>query len=160
MILTVISLILLTSYIVYAVKVIKAVPWSISDTYYQLEKRNRPKWLFQFAMIVPAMLLLPAWLDCSPEGIQFLAFLSCGGLMFVGVAPCFKLELDGKVHYIATGVCGASAILWTCLVGLWYIPLICLITAGYLIYRYSKPMFWVEMAVFVSTYLSVLIKTL
>lgn len=156
MLLTILSMLLLISYIVYAMSVIKAVPWSISDTYYQLEKRFRPKWLFQLAMIAPAMLLLPAWLDCSPSNIQFLSFLSCGGLVFVGAAPCFKLDLDGSVHYTATAVCGLSAILWMCLVGVCYIPLVCFMAAGYLIYRYNKPMFWIECAAFVSTYLSVL----
>ena len=51
------SLFLLTMYIMYAVRVC-GVPWSLSDTYYQLKKRNRPAWLFQIAMIVPAMLLM------------------------------------------------------------------------------------------------------
>lgn len=159
MLLTIISMLLLASYVAYAVKVC-GLPWSISDTYYQLEKRLRPKWLFQLAMIAPAMLLLPAWLDNSPGSIQFLTFLSCGGLMFVGSAPCFKLDLDGKVHYIATSVCGLSAILWMCLVGVWYIPLVCFMTAGYLIYRYSKPLFWIECAAFISTYLSIMITIL
>ena len=35
------SLFLLTMYIMYAVRVC-GVPWSLSDTYYQLKKRNRP----------------------------------------------------------------------------------------------------------------------
>lgn len=157
MILVLISLAFLTLYLVYAISVIKSVPWSISDTYYQLEKRGKKKWLFQLAMIVPAMLLLPAWLECSDENIQFLAFLSCGGLMFVGAAPCFKLELDGKVHYAATAICGTSAVLWTCFSGMWYIPLIAiLITAGLGI-KYRKWMFWIECAAFVSTYIAVIL---
>ena len=76
------SLFLLTMYIMYAVRVC-GVPWSLSDTYYQLKKRNRPAWLFQIAMIVPAMLLMPVWIECSSENLQCLAFLACGGLMFV-----------------------------------------------------------------------------
>lgn len=42
MTLTIISLVLLTAYIMYAVKVC-GIPYSVSDTYYQLEKRNYPK---------------------------------------------------------------------------------------------------------------------
>ena len=76
------SLFLLTMYIMYAVRVC-GVSWSLSDTYYQLKKRNRPAWLFQAAMVVPAMLLIPVWIDCSNESFQFLAFLACGGLMWV-----------------------------------------------------------------------------
>ncbi len=157
MILVLISLAFLTLYLVYAISVIKSVPWSISDTYYQLEKRGKKKWLFQLAMIVPAMLLLPAWLECSDENIQFLAFLACGGLMFVGAAPCFKLELDGKVHYAATAICGTSAVLWTCFSGMWYIPLIAMLIAAGLGLKYRKWMFWIECAALVSTYIAVIL---
>lgn len=157
MILVLISLAFLTLYLVYAISVIKSVPWSISDTYYQLEKRGKKKWLFQLAMIVPAMLLLPAWLECSDENIQFLAFLACGGLMFVGAAPCFKLELDGKVHYAATAICGTSAVLWTCFSGMWHIPLIAMLIAAGLGLRYRKWMFCIECAAFVSTYIAVIL---
>lgn len=156
MILVLVSLALLALYLAYAISVIKSVPWSISDTYYQLEKRGRKKWLFQLAMIVPAMLLLPAWLECSRENIQFLAFLACGGLMFVGSAPCFKLELDGKVHYVSTAVCGISAILWTCLSGMWYVSLGMIAFAVVMGICYSKWMFWLECAAFASTYMAVM----
>lgn len=156
MILTLISLALITAYIVYAVKVIKTAPWSISDTYYQLQKRARPAWLFQIAMIVPAMLLLPAWLEQSPEKYQFLAFLSCAGLMFVGVAPCFKLELEGKVHYAATAICGLSAVAWVYLMGMWYVPVVLFTIALLMMIKYKKWMFWVEVAAFASTYVAVI----
>lgn len=156
--LVIISLLLLVTYVAYSLKVIKNIPWSVSDTYYQLGKRGRKKWLFQLAMIVPAMLLLPAWLDCSSENIQFLAFLSCGGLMFVGAAPCFKLELDGKVHYAATAICGTSAVLWTCFSGMWYIPLIAILIAAGLGIKYRKWMFWIECAAFTATYLAVILQ--
>ena len=126
MICMLISLVLIVAYIVYAISVMQGIPWSVSDTYYQLDKRGRPKWLFQAAMIVPAFLLLPAWLDVSPVEIQFLAFLSGTGLIFVGAAPCFKLELEGKVHYIATGVCGVASLVWICLTGYWLFPLLLL----------------------------------
>lgn len=152
------SLLLFVAYMAYALRAIKDIPWSISDTYYQLEKRGRKKWPFQLAMIVPAMLLLPVWLECSNENLQFLAFLSCGGLMFVGAAPCFKLELDGKVHYAATAICGTSAVLWTCFSGMWYIPLIAILIAAGLGIKYRKWMFWIECAAFTATYLAVILQ--
>lgn len=158
MILVLISLAFLTLYLVYAISVIKSVPWSISDIYYQLEKRGKKKWLFQLAMVVPAMLLLPAWLECSNGNLQFLAFLACGGLMFVGAAPCFKLELDGKVHYAATAICGTSAVLWACFSGMWYIPLIAILIAAGLGIKYRKWMFWIECAAFTATYLAVMLQ--
>ena len=151
------SLILLTIYIMYAVRMC-GVPWSLSDTYYQLKKRNRPAWLFQMAMIIPAMLLMPVWLECSSGNLQFLAFLSCGGLMFVGSAPLFKEEFQSKVHYTGTAISGLAAILWLCLSGLWWLPLITVNAAvGIAIFK-SRWRFWLELAAFVSTYIGLLIR--
>lgn len=142
-------------YIMYVVRVC-GVPWSLSDTYYQLKKRNRPAWLFQAAMVVPAMLLIPVWIDCSNESFQFLAFLACGGLMFVGTAPLFKEEFQAKIHYTGTAISGLASILWLCLSGLWLLPAIAYPVAGGVMLKYRKWMFWAEMAAFGSTYAGVL----
>lgn len=150
------SLILLTIYIMYAVRMC-GVPWSLSDTYYQLKKRNRPAWLFQMAMIIPAMLLMPVWIDRSTDDLQFLAFLSCGGLMFVGSAPLFKEEFQGKVHYTGTAISGLAAILWLCLSEMWWLPATTFPVAGIIMLRYRKWLFWAEMAAFVCAYAGVLI---
>lgn len=150
------SLIILTTYIVYAVSVC-GVPWSLSDTYYQLKKRNRPAWLFQMAMIIPAMLLMPVWIDRSTDDLQFLAFLSCGGLMFVGSAPLFKEEFQGRVHYTGTVIAGLATILWVCLSGMWWLPATTFPVAGIIMLKYRKWLFLAEMAAFVCAYAGVLI---
>lgn len=150
------SLIVLTIYIMYAVRMC-GVPWSLSDTYYQLKKRNRPAWLFQMAMIIPAMLLMPVWIDRSTDDLQFLAFLSCGGLMFVGSAPLFKEEFQGRVHYTGTVIAGLATILWVCLSGMWYLPAVAFPVAGIIMLRYRKWLFWAEMAAFVCAYAGILI---
>nr|WP_320947434.1 hypothetical protein [Bacteroides intestinalis] len=150
------SLILLTIYIMYAVRMC-GVPWSLSDTYYQLKKRNRPAWLFQMAMIIPAMLLMPVWIDRSTDDLQFLAFLSCGGLMFVGSAPLFKEEFQGRVHYTGTVIAGLATILWVCLSGMWYLPAVAFPVAGIIMLRYRKWLFLAEMAAFVCAYAGILI---
>lgn len=150
------SLIVLTIYIMYAVRMC-GVPWSLSDTYYQLKKRNRPAWLFQMAMIIPAMLLMPVWIDRSTDDLQFLAFLSCGGLMFVGSAPLFKEEFQGRVHYTGTVIAGLATILWVCLSGMWYLPAVAFPVAGIIMLRYRKWLFLAEMAAFVCAYAGILI---
>ena len=71
MICMLISLVLIVAYIVYAISVMQGIPWSVSDTYYQLDKRGHPKWLFQAAMIVPAFLLLPACVSCEDTVSRF-----------------------------------------------------------------------------------------
>lgn len=65
--------------------------------------------------------------------------------MFVSTL-CFKLELDGKIHYAAMAICGTSAVLWTCFSGMWYIPLIAMLIAAGLGIKYRKWMFWIECA--------------
>lgn len=153
------SLILLTIYIMYAVSVC-GVPWSLSDTYYQLKKRNRPAWLFQMAMIIPAMLLMPVWIDRSTDDLQFLAFLSCGGLMFVGAAPLFKEEFQSKVHYTGTAIAGLSTILWVCMSDMWYLPAIAFPVAGVIMLKNQRWLFWAEMAAFVCAYVGIAILTI
>lgn len=145
------SLTMLAAYIAYAAGVC-GMPRSLSDTYYQLKELGRPAWLFQAAMVVPATLLVPVWIECSPENLQFLAFLSCGGLMFVGTAPLFKDEFQGKVHYTGTAISGLAAILWVCLSGMWWLPVTAFPVAGIIMLRYRRWLFFAEMAAFVCAY--------
>lgn len=150
----------LTILIVYFWKVIKliGIPWSISDTYYQLKKHGCSGLWFQIAMILSAGILLPEWLEVTEgENYQCCAFLACIGLIFVGSAPCFKLELDGKVHIGATIVCGLASLLYMIFAGYTTIPLLLAFPTGFLIYKYDKPVFWLEIWMFISTYISIII---
>ena len=146
-VLIVTSWLLLTAYIIYAVY-LTGIPTSVSDTYYQLKKANKPRWLFQIAMIVPAMLLLPAWLEVSQESLQFAAFLTCGALMFVGAAPSFKLELEGRVHYISSLIAAGSSLVWLVASDMWVPLLACGLTTVLLIRDYKNWLFWVELTAF------------
>lgn len=89
------SLLTLVAYIGYALKVC-GLPASLSDTYYILKEKHRPSWLFQLAMVLCPMLLVPVWLELSSDSVQFLSFLACGGLMFVGTAPCSRRSFRGR----------------------------------------------------------------
>lgn len=145
-------------FIVYVVAMILmfGIPASISDTYYLLERKRRGLgWLFTAFCWGVSLTLLPAWLDMTPAGYQFTAFLACAGLMFVGAAPQFKLSLTGPVHYVSAAVCCASAILWCILSGYWFIPFNAFLIFGWVALRYGKPMFWIEMAAFTSMYLTI-----
>lgn len=72
------SLLTLVAYIGYALKVC-GLPASLSDTCYILKEKHRPSWLFQLAMVLCPMLLVPVWLELSSESVQFLSFLACVG---------------------------------------------------------------------------------
>ena len=137
---TLISLsVCIAAYVAYIVK--DGIPQSLSATYYQL---GGDGWLFQMLMCLCAFGLLPVWLEVSDDAWSFLPFLGCGSLLFVAASPCFRLPLDGSVHYGSAIVCGVSVVLWQLLEGLWDWLLFTSLIGwmGYL--RYSKYMWWLE----------------
>lgn len=146
------------------------IPYSISDTYYKLENRKKGAgWLFSAMCISVGGLLLPALLDMTPDSYQFTAFLACAGLIFVGMAPQFKLPLTNTVHYGSAAICCIFSQIWvglTCwwlLLPVWTTYLIYIIMymvkhkEGTIRYRFvsAKPMFWCEVAAVGATYLAI-----
>lgn len=83
------------------------VPKMVSSIYYLLGKSG---WVFQIVMMSVGMLMLMCLLDCG-KGVQCLAFLACGGLMFVGAAPRFMNE-DRGVHKAAATICAMAGVGW------------------------------------------------
>ena len=83
------------------------VPEMVSSIYYLLGKSG---WVFQVVMMSVGMLMLMCLLDCE-KGVQCLAFLACGGLMFVGAAPRFMNE-DRGVHKAAAVISAMAGIGW------------------------------------------------
>ena len=93
------------------------VPAMVSDVYYQLQnctgseavgdkRKQNYGWVFSAVMVASALLMLVSLLD-SGKGIQFLAFLVCAGLMFVGFVPRY---LDSSEHIIHKSAAITSAI--------------------------------------------------
>lgn len=83
------------------------VPEMVSSIYYLLGKKG---WVFQVVMVAVGMLMMMCLLDCG-KGVQCLAFLACGGLMFVGAAPRFMGE-DRGVHKAAAVISAMAGIGW------------------------------------------------
>ena len=131
-------------YLCYSAWVTGGVPESLSATYYGLKEDG---WLFQALCIGMAFGLLPIWIEACGGEYEYLPFLACGGLGFVGVAPSFKLKLEGMIHYSAAVVCCVSAILWMMLCGnyptvLWWSFL------GWMLYlRFGQWCWWLEISV-------------
>lgn len=120
------------------------VPESLSATYYSLGKYG---WIFQVCIFLIGVLLLPVWLSLSEESHQFLVFLSCASLCFVASAPCFRLELQGKIHYSAAVVCCLSVFTWQILEGLWDVMLWFILLGAMITLRNrSKWCWWLECA--------------
>lgn len=103
------SIIAVLLFVVMLFVVIKkcGIPEMVSSIYYLLGKSG---WVFQVVMISVGMLMLMCLLDCE-KGVQCLAFLACGGLMFVGAAPRFMNE-DRGVHKAAATICAIAGIGW------------------------------------------------
>lgn len=83
------------------------IPEMVSSFYYLLGKKG---WVFQVVMVAVGMLMMMCLLDCG-KGVQCLAFLACGGLMFVGAAPRFMGE-DRGVHKAAAVISAMAGVGW------------------------------------------------
>lgn len=83
------------------------VPEMVSSIYYLFGKKG---WVFQVVMMSVGILMMMCLLGCE-KGVQCLAFLACGGLMFVGAAPRFMNE-DRGVHKAAATICAMAGISW------------------------------------------------
>lgn len=169
MTLIIISLVIFLAYLAGMYKYF-GIPYSISDTYYELEKRKKGLgWLFSAMCVSVGSLLLPALLDMTPESYQFTAFLTCASLIFVGAAPQFKMSLTGSVHYGAAAVCVIFSQVWVGLTYWWVLIPIWLAFIVYTVVTMSKhvtgnmwsdfvstkPMFWAEVAAMVATYVTI-----
>lgn len=160
MTLILLSLAIILTYVGVMVKR-NGIPYSISDTYYSLEHKI---W-FGFSMIGTAALLMPSILDRTPENYQFLAFLMCAGLCFVGAAPNFRQGLDRPIHIIATTIAALSSQIWIALTCPWllFVWLAWFLYIGVRMkqvwngnlwnsFRECKPLFWAEVIAFSMVY--------
>lgn len=144
------------------------VPAMVSDVYYQLqncagsevigdkEKRNYG-WVFTLIMFASALLMLVPLLE-SGKGIQFLAFLGCAGLMFVGFAPHYLNSAEHIIHKTAAITAAIGCVGWCSSVNL--APTLLLAIAVLIIYfpPAKKPdsvgYYWAELAAFLDVYLT------
>lgn len=152
------SLLIVAGFTLYSISAIGRIPSCLSATYYLLPKH---KGLFQAAMIAGGLLALPAWIEASPDTWQFLAFLGCAGLIFLGAAPAFLEKLEGKIHYTATAIAALAAILWLVFGSKWgWIPLVgfTLCAIPFINKMPENWLFIAEIVVLAATYTGVMIE--
>lgn len=126
----------------------RSIPESISATYYELGRRG---WIFVVFMSSVAAMLFPVWLSASQDSHHCLVFLSCAALLFVAVSPCFREDLQGRVHYGSAALCCTCTVLWQILEGLWDVTLWFAFIGGMLTLKdRSKWCWWLECAVMAS----------
>lgn len=86
----------------------QGVPCSISDTYYQTEK----KWVFPTVISLTGLCAFVPLMNNTPNDYQFLVFFIVAATLFVATAPAFKEEMVDKVHATAAAVLGLCALAW------------------------------------------------
>lgn len=132
-------------YIVYSMIKAKGVPESVSATYYILEDEG---WIFQCVIGSIAALLLPVWLEVTEPWRQWTAFVTCSSMVFVAMAPSFRMELQGAIHYSAAVICCISAVSWQVLEGLWDVTLWFAWLGGMLAVMWKEQWcWWIELSV-------------
>lgn len=158
------------------------IPDMMSDVYYQLQKctgseviGNKRKrnygWVLTLVMFASALLMLISLLD-SGKGIQFLAFLGCAGLMFVGFAPHYLDSSEHAIHKAAAitaaigcvGWCSSVNILPTAILAVMLLLTLWILNKQWeycLVDRDGRgpemhlhPWYWIEIAGFLDVYLT------
>lgn len=148
-------LISITIFIAYNISIAKiyGVPNSLSASFYNLREHNLG-FLFTIFCWTAAFPLLIYWIEYSPNDWNFLPFISCVGLMFVGTAPAFKdHELEKKVHTGAALICAISSYTWTILYTSLFLSInfILLSILLYFLLKKNKT-YWIEMLAFINLY--------
>lgn len=161
--LIIISMLIIAGYTTAVCVKQKGVPYSISATFYAIEHKG---W-FRFAMWVCPMMLMPAILETSKPGTEFLAFFALVGMIVVGCFPDYKADkFQHQGHVYGATMAVLFSQLWAAF-NFWPMLLVWLAYVGYTalsmakekegtfwykFYR-SKPMFWIEIVSFLIIYL-------
>ena len=142
---------------------IKKLP-SLSDSYYQLKNKG---YLFQIALSLTAILLIPIMIELTPKNFQVIGFFVPSALVFTAFAPKFgkiwnyqqkkmipENELERKVHQKSATYSAITSLIWVIIVSVNYnllllltIP-ICSLFAFTLYIFFNQKIFFSEMACF------------
>jgi hypothetical protein len=139
-----------------AIMILYRIPASVSESFYH------PKigYLFTLWCVATGFGVCALMAEASQgRWYQFLSLFAGAGLTLTGVAPRFKTH-DLKAHYIGAGGCALAATAWMCAAGYWFIPLPAAMLAGGAAWRFArhKTVFWVEMALFASMFLTLFLR--
>lgn len=144
------ALILMIVYCTYCIKVMGAVPQSLSETYYGLKDKG---WMFPVFSVVEGFLVMISLLDrIGDTWFGFLAFLICIFAAFSGITYNYKEDReDNRLHYLFAIMMAVCVIILHILNGGVFHLLQCLIPFGVAsLIRRKSTIFFMELALFVS----------
>ena len=123
-ILAAISIGFFIGYNIACICTLKKLPYSLSGTYYLLnEKQPGAGISFTIMMLVVFLLLIAPWMWLSGQistlgsYLTILAFITCGCMCFVGIAPNIRTSKRiERIHIISAAVGAVAALLWVFIV--------------------------------------------
>lgn len=153
---------LLVAYTLIICVVNKHIPDSLSQSVFFLPPSA--SWIWTLVIGFFAFAIMPAIIDKTPENWQWLAFISCAGLMAVAFAPLLpgkesadgidKSDLGYKVHMIGafTAAIGSQVLIARCqpLVLLCWIPYVVAFIWITKDHKWRTKVFWAEMTCFLT----------
>jgi hypothetical protein len=150
-----ISVLLFALYIITIIALF-GVPASISDSFYLLKgKKKGTEYFFTmwcYAVAITMMVII--FSKSEGKWFQFFGLFAGGGLGFVGTATMFKSS-EKVIHYVSAALCAVSSILWIIFSGYWLITIVIFgLSAIIITSQYKKSMFFLEIACFISMYLT------
>ena len=155
-ILTTIAVAVLTIYTAALCLAERQIPPSLSASVFYLPRAGAILWLAVIATVV--FCLAPVLLAVSRPATQFLAFISCAGLLFVGGCPLVKDKTDitYKIHIAGAVTCAVCANLLI-MTNHWWMLLLWIPWLFWFIWvtkdrRWTTQTFWAEMTCFYSTF--------
>lgn len=129
-------------------------PTMISEIYYGTGR----SWLMPVTLVALALSFLPVMLDLG--GQQWLAFLTCMGLAFVGAAPAYLSQCERSVHKGAAILSAVAGTLWCLTMEPCVVAVAALIAAIASLADRRCWLFWCEVCALSSVAATVVIKTI
>lgn len=158
------SIVILILFVVYNLVVIKltCIPTSLSATYYNLKSKYNCGWVFSLFLVVISLITMIITLDVTQgEPYQFLAFFTTIGTIFVGLSPNFRSQENTKVHFGFAILSLVSAMILIICIGYPILVLYNVLAAIYLVITKNKyKIYYIEINVFISMFITLILKTL
>ena len=129
-------------------------PTMISEIYYGTGRSL----LLPCLLVALALSFLPVMLDLG--GQQWLAFLTCMGLAFVGAAPAYLSEGERSVHKGAAIMSAFAGTLWCLTMEPWVVAVAAIIAVIASLADRRCWLFWCEVCAMSSVAATVVIKTI